>query len=289
MDNRKRIRRYIRKKFSKAAKIYPKIKINEDEYYCKYLNSEEDFEKIKNEIDLQSDMIIKNYHELLKQQEYFRQLSEEKESLYYMKMPVENKTFYELQKTLIKFQNILGNNFEKLYLTGGIVPYLLLDTDSGRLHEDIDTICFEEDINHLREIFKLTPYYSEKWDSIYYDTEDCGFEIQIDGVPISISKAMYADDELKIYSFNPFTNQCTYQIIQTDEISDYFINYFGVDNKLYKCTTLEYIKKTKDKLRRPKDVVDSMVIESVGIRGDIYERITTADLSILEKSKQLTR
>ena len=206
-----------------------------------------------------------------------------------MKMPVENKTFYELQKTLIKFQNILGNNFEKLYLTGGIVPYLLLDTDSGRLHEDIDTICFEEDINHLREIFKLTPYYSEKWDSIYYDTEDCGFEIQIDGVPISISKAMYADDELKIYSFNPFTNQCTYQIIQTDEISDYFINYFGVDNKLYKCTTLEYIKKTKDKLRRPKDVVDSMVIESVGIRGDIYERITTADLSILEKSKQLTR
>ena len=172
MDNRKRIRRYIRKKFSKAAKIYPKIKINEDEYYCKYLNSEEDFEKIKNEIDLQSDMIIKNYQELLKQQEYFRQLSEEKESLYYMKMPVENKTFYELQKTLIKFQNILGNNFEKLYLTGGIVPYLLLDTDSGRLHEDIDTICFEEDINHLREIFKLTPYYSEKWDSIYYDTEE---------------------------------------------------------------------------------------------------------------------
>ena len=47
MDNRKRIRRYIRKKFSKAAKIYPKIKINEDEYYCKYLNSEEDFESQK--------------------------------------------------------------------------------------------------------------------------------------------------------------------------------------------------------------------------------------------------
>ena len=285
MDNKKRIRRYIRQTSAQIKRISPRIVFDME----KHLNSEEDFETIKKQVTAEKENIIKSYYELLKQQEYFRQLSEEKESLYYMKMPVENKTFYELQKTLIKLQNILGNNFEKLYLAGSIVPYLLLETDSGRLHEDIDTICFEEDINHLREIFKLTPYYSEKWDSIYYNTEDCGFEIQIDGVPISISRATYTDKELKIFDFNPFTNQCTCKIMQTDEISDYFINYFGIDNKLYKCMTLEYIKKTKDGLKRPKDIIDSMVIESMGFRDDIYERITIAEPIILENSKQLTR
>ena len=36
-------------------------------------------------------------------------------------------------------------------MLGGIVPYLLLDEDSGRLHDDIDTICKLEDVEKLRK------------------------------------------------------------------------------------------------------------------------------------------
>lgn len=188
----------------------------------------------------------------------------------------ENKTFSQIKITLEKVLKLLEENNLTLYISGGIVPYILLNQDSNRLHDDIDTICKLEDIEKLRELFKTEGFYNPDWDSKNYtqDGIDYGFEMEIEGVPFGIYPFEYKDGTVTQYSFDPYNKKCKTKTIQIEEITDYIYSYRGKNGKTYNTMSLEYIKLTKDYTKRPKDIEDSKKISEYGIRKDIISRLS---------------
>lgn len=187
----------------------------------------------------------------------------------------ESRTFSQVKKAIEKVQKILEENNLSIYIGGGTVPYLLLNQESGRLHDDIDTICKLEDIEKLRELFKKEGLYIPEWDSKNHAKagRDYGFEMKIEGVPFGIYPFEYKDGTITQYSFDPYSKTCKTKTIPIEQLSDYIYTYKSRDGKTYRTISLEYIKLTKDNTGRPKDIVDSKKISEYGIRNDVMSRI----------------
>lgn len=188
----------------------------------------------------------------------------------------DNITFSQIKEALEILRSILKDSKDDIYISGGIVPYIIANQDSGRLHDDIDTICNIENISKLREILKQTDFYKPEWDSLNVskDGNDYGFEIQIEGVPIGIYPFVYKDKQLTQYTYDPYTYQCKVKSFELQEISDYVQSYTSREGKTYNTMSLEYIKRSKDMVGRPKDIRDSRKIDELGlIRPDIIQRI----------------
>lgn len=187
----------------------------------------------------------------------------------------ESRTFSQIKAAIEKVLELLEENHLTIYLTGGTVPYILLNQDSNRLHDDVDTVCKLEDVEKLRELFKKEGLYIPDWDSKNHsvDGKDYGFEIKIDGVPFGIYPFEYNNGTVKQYSFDPYNKRCKVKIIPVEQIEDYIQTYESRNGKMYNATSLEYIKLTKDNTGRPKDIADSIKISEYGIREDVMARI----------------
>lgn len=187
----------------------------------------------------------------------------------------ECRTFSQIKEVIIKVQKLLEENGLNLYISGGTVPYLLLDEDSHRLHDDIDTICRMEDIEKLREVFKKSGLYKPEWDSKIYsrDRRDYGFEMIINEVPFGIYPFEYKNGTVTQYSFDPYNKMCKKKTIPIKQLTDYVYTYESRDGKKYNTMSLEYIKLSKDHAKRPKDIIDSKKILEYGIRKDVMSRI----------------
>lgn len=238
-------------------------------------NSYDDYDKIVEKVDFMANQIIENYMSMREQNKGLANMN------YYENAEADKRescTFEEIKHTQQKVQEILNRNNLKIYIAGGSVPYLLQNQDSGRLHDDIDTICKMEDMDKLREVFKKEGLYKEDWDSktVAYDGQDYGFEMKIDGVPFGIYPFVY-NEENKIvtqYSFDPYNKSCKTKNIPMQELTDYIMSYKGLDGKVYDTMSVEYIKLTKDAAGRPKDIADSKKIEETKLlRPDVFDRI----------------
>lgn len=187
----------------------------------------------------------------------------------------ESRTFSQILAVIQKTTQLLAENDLTIYISGGSVPYLLLNEDSNRLHDDVDTICKSEDIERLRELFKKLGLYKPEWDSKNYsqDGNDYGFEMEIDGVPFGIYPFDYTDGIITQYSFDPYNKMCKTKTIPMKELSDYIFTYESRNGKTYNTMSLEYIKLSKDHAKRPKDIQDSKKIEEYGIRNDVMSRL----------------
>lgn len=188
----------------------------------------------------------------------------------------ESRTFSQIKEVISRTQKLLEENGLNIYISGGTVPYLLLNEDSNRLHDDVDTICKLEDIESLRELFKKEGLYKPEWDSKNYsrDGKDYGFEMEIDGVPFGIYPFNYENGTVIQYSFDPYNKMCKTKTIPIEQLTDYICTYESRDGKRYDTMSLEYIKLSKDNARRPKDIADSKKISEYGIRNDVMSRIT---------------
>ena len=190
----------------------------------------------------------------------------------------ESRTFSQIRDVQRKVQALLDRYNLKVYIAGGTVPYLLKDEESGRLHDDIDTVCRKEDFDNLKQLFIEAGLYNSEWDSKTFspDGEDYGFEMKIDGVPFGIFPFEY-DEETKVvtqYSMDPYTKVCKVKKIPVKALTDYVMCYRGANGEIYNTMSLEYIKLTKDAARRPKDIADSKKIEETGLlREDVLSRV----------------
>lgn len=231
-----------------------------------YSNSNKTYEEIVQEINTKVEQIIINYLYSLKQKEEQEKINNERDS----------RTFEQIKQVQQKVFNLLAASGIKLYLSGGTVPYLLLNQDSNRMHDDIDTICQIDDMPKLREIFKNYGTYIPEWDSTTYanDGKDYGFEMKIDNVPFGIYPFSYENGKLTQYSYDPYNTQCKIKTIPIKELTDYIMTYKSVDNKTYDTMSLEYIKLTKDQAGREKDIQDSKKITETGmLRPHVLDRI----------------
>ena len=234
-------------------------------------NSGKSYEQVVTEINSLKDQMVNDYQNREKKPKeiYYSNFAEDER---------ESRTFTQIKEVQLKVQKLLDQHGLKIFIAGGSVPYLLTNEDSGRLHDDIDTICRIEDIDKLRQVFINAGLYNPEWDSKTFssDGEDYGFEMKIDGVPFGIFPFIY-DEENKIitqYSADPYNQTCKTKTIPIEEITDYIMTYRGRDEKDYNTMSLEYIKLTKDNAQRPKDIVDSKKIEETGLlRPDVLNRI----------------
>jgi len=188
----------------------------------------------------------------------------------------ENVTFSQIKETLKKVGDILKNNNLDIYIAGGIVPYLLLNQDSNRLHDDIDTICSLENIEKIREVFKKEGLYIPEWDSKNYskDGKDYGFEMKINGIPFGIYPFEYRDGIFEQYSFDPYNKKCKIKEFPVKQISDYICAYESKNGETYNTMGLEYIMMSKKRTGRPKDEKDFKKIYEYGnLRENLINEI----------------
>ncbi|MDD2518655.1 MAG: hypothetical protein PHG18_02065 [Bacilli bacterium] len=254
---------------SQYSNIMPKDKI--DKAIEMFSNSESNLEEIIENINKMAQQVVNNYLKLLKQKQ---ELANQK-----VKQNIDernSKTFEQIKSTQERVQQLLEATGLKIYISGGSVPYLLLNQNSNRLHDDIDTVCKLEDMQKLRELFKNEGLYNQEWDSMTYakDGKDYGFEMIIDGVPFGIYPFNYENGQLTQYSYDPYNKQCKIKTLPLQELSDYIMTYRGLDGKMYDTMSLEFIKMTKDNAGREKDIIDSKKISETGLlRLEILNRI----------------
>ena len=191
----------------------------------------------------------------------------------------EAQSFEDIKKALSKLQTLTRFVDAPMYISGGIVPYLLLGQDSGRLHDDIDTIVDLKDIHELRKVFKDTPYYNADWDSLNHvqDGNDYGFELNVDGVPVGIYPFIDDDDTILQYTYDPYTHECKIKRIPEKKKENYVKTYTSTTGEVYTTMSLEYIKKSKDRVGRGKDIKDSAKIDEYGYDEELYSSIELPD------------
>lgn len=237
----------------------------------KYINSDKTFDEIKEEIDKLVDIKLQGImdaklHDDRKQQSYYQNKEQDDR---------ESRTLEQIKATYDKVQKLLFEAGVNVYISGGTVPYLLLNQDSNRLHDDIDTVCRMEDVNKLREVFQIAGLYNPEWDSLTFarDGKDYGFEMKIDGVPFGIYPFTYDNGKLTQYSYDPYNRHCKIKEMPLEKLDDYVTSYVSVDGKLYNTMSLEVIKLTKEKVNRAKDIADSKKISEIGVREDVLNRL----------------
>ena len=133
-----------------------------------FLNRNEDIEIIKTKIDTIFNNSISAYKENLEKMGY---------------------TYDEIMKVYDKVVK-LNKTRAKLYLMGGIVPYVLLNDRTGRRHESFDLLCDKKDVEQLRELFRKEDLYDPKRDSLTYTVNniDYGFQVIVDKIKVKANQ-----------------------------------------------------------------------------------------------------
>ena len=221
--------------------------------------------------------------ETLEQQiieEYLARKKERQETFSYydnmIKDNRESRTYEQIKEAYENVRKYLESNNLKLFISGGTVPYLLLNENSNRLHDDIDSVCLKQDIDKIRQVFKSTTYYDKEWDSLNFskDEKDYGFELNVEGVPVGIYPFSYENGQVVQYSWDPYNKTCKIKTIPVQELSDYVTSYKGADGRNYDTMSLEYIKLTKENAGRPKDLADVDKINQIGVRPHVMNRLS---------------
>lgn len=187
----------------------------------------------------------------------------------------ESRNYKQIKSAYEELRNLLEDEKVKVYISGGLAPYLLLNQDSGRFHDDIDTIVAMKDMTSLRRIVKKAGLYNPNWDSKTFvkDGTDYGLEVMINGVPIGIYPFIHKNKKIVQYTYDPYTTQCKIKELEIEDLSDYIMTYRGIDGRLYDTMSMEYIKFSKEQAGRPKDIIDLKNIENTGIREYVYNRL----------------
>lgn len=271
-EKQKYSKEYINNLAISLNKQYKNILPNEKvtRAYNMFKDSSKDIPQILEEIEKLKDNLIKEY--------LIRKQKQKEKFGYYGNMTQNNResrTFAQVKDAYNVVKKYFDDNDLKVFICGGTVPYLLLNEDSNRLHDDIDTICSVDDINKLRQIFQKTPFYDKEWDSLSSSNngKDYGFELKVNDVPIGIYPFSYENNKIIQYSYDPYNKGCKIKEIPIQNLSDYVTTYKSVDGKIYNTMSLEYIKLTKEATGRPKDLADVKKIDEIGTNQEVMDRI----------------
>lgn len=225
-----------------------------------FTNRNEDINIIKTRIDTIFDNSVSAYKKALEKEEF---------------------SFDDLMKTYKKIEK-MNKTKAKLYLSGGLVPYVLLNEKSERKHMDLDLLCQKEDIRMIREVFRNNDLYEPKKDSLTYTVNgiDYGFEVIIDKVKVNISVFEEKEDGIVEYYFNSKTKIGRIKNINA-KLNDYIVPYVSSDNKKYLTKSLELIIADKLILNRSKDKKDIEKIQECN--GISIEKIKKIPLPLIKE------
>lgn len=168
-------------------------------------------------------------------------------------------------------------------IAGGIVPWVISQTNSGRKHSDIDVIVKQENMGQIRKILKEYNLYNEGSDSLSYQGEDkidYGIETMLRGIPIGFYPyEITMNNEIVQRSFTlPTVGLTREPQLKTTVLSnvcetDYISTYQLPNGLQIKTNSLEVIRASKEETNRGKDITDIKQIDTIGIDLEKYNRI----------------
>lgn len=262
-EKNKLIISYIESKVKELEEMSMYVpKENIDKLLTIFLNRNEDLKAIKTKIDSIFNNSVNEYQKSLEKK---------------------GNTYEEIVSVYKKIEK-MNKTTAKLYLKGGIVPYILLNEDSNRRHSNLDLLCSKKDVNMIREIFRKKKLYDPKKDSLTYTVSniDYGFEVVIDKVKVNISVFEETEGGITEYSFD-----CKKRIGRIKniaaKISDYIVPYVSSDNKKYMTLSLEFVIADKILTGRDKDKQD--IEKAKECNGISAEKIKKIPLPLVKEEK----
>jgi len=148
----------------------------------------------------------------------------------------------------------------KLVVSSGIVPYLILNLSSNREHENIDFLCELKDIEYLRHYFLDKLNFKLLGDSLNNNKGDYGFVIEYKGVPVGIYPYYFEDGKIYEKNYYYYSNDQFIRVIKNIDTNSFV---FERDNIKYQ--SLEVIIKKKFQQNRPKDQRDIETLIKCGV------------------------
>jgi len=172
----------------------------------------------------------------------------------------------------------------KLFVAGGIVPWILSDRNSNRKHSDIDIVVESCNMELIRQYLKDKSYYQKEMDSRFLalnnNQVDYGIEVLINGVPVNFAPFEPNADGIiqKNFSLKALVGYDALMkaTMKNIAVEDYITTYLlksGIELGSY---TLEAVKAAKENSNRTKDKIDLCEIEKIGINQDRYNRIKSS-------------
>lgn len=172
----------------------------------------------------------------------------------------------------------------KIFLAGGLVPWVLSGEDSNRLHSDIDFVVPLSEMETVRAFLKEQGLYDKTHDSLFLPCNkekiDFGAEIFLDNLPISFTPFFMENNCLiqRDFTTADFSAKDSLVTLRLPVLSpeDYITSCpLSHGQKLY-CTSLEFVYIKKIRKNRPKDLPDLRQMETMGLDQSRLARIAAA-------------
>jgi len=181
-------------------------------------------------------------------------------------------------------------------LSGGIVPYLISNTDSGRNHGDIDFIVKKDNMLLIRQMLQENNLYNIELDSLNIqrdDNEDYGVDTVIYGVPVGFYPYSIENNTIVQRSFTPQymfgKTELKTRILPGISEKDYITRYQLENGTCINISSLEIIMASKEKAGREKDLSDIKRINQIGFNNEKYQRaknsIDNSQFTIVEQGR----
>lgn len=171
-----------------------------------------------------------------------------------------------------------------VFVSGGIVPWLVSKKDSKRNHSDIDLLVLQENMLKVRKFLRKYNLYDASLDSLNYeDAEmvDYGVDTCISGIPVGFYPYEQISDELIVQRSFSSTDVSGRKDLKVKEIpnmkvTDYLAKTTLPNGSVIGISSLEVVKVTKEKAGREKDIYDIKEINRIGYDADRYERVKSS-------------
>ncbi|MCI7656705.1 hypothetical protein [Anaerotignum sp.] len=172
----------------------------------------------------------------------------------------------------------------RIFLAGGLVPWVLSGEDSNRLHSDIDFVVPLSEMETVRAFLKEQGLYDQSHDSLFLPCNqekiDFGTEVFLNGLPISFTPFFQENNNLFQRDFttadfsakDSLVTLCLSVLSLDDYITSYSLSH---GQKLY-CTSLEFVYTKKIRKNRPKDLTDLRQMETMDLDQSRLARIAAA-------------
>lgn len=170
----------------------------------------------------------------------------------------------------------------KIFLAGGLVPWVISGEDSNRLHSDIDFVVPLSEMEPVRAFLKEQGLYDKNHDSLFLSCNkekvDFGTETFLDGLPISFTPFFEENDNLVQRDFTTadFSTKDSLVTLCLPNLSpeDYITAYNLPDGQKLYCTSLEFVYAKKSQKNRPKDQGDLQKMKQIGLNENLLKHIT---------------
>lgn len=172
----------------------------------------------------------------------------------------------------------------KIFLAGGLAPWVISGENSNRLHSDIDFVVPLSEMETVRTFLKEQGLYDQTHDSLFLPCNqekiDFGTEIFLDGLPISFTLFFKENNNLVQRDFTTadFNAKDSLVTLCLPNLSpeDYITAYALHDGQKLYCTSLEFVYAKKSRKNRPKDQRDLQKMKQIGLKEDLLQRISAS-------------